>query len=219
MALSVSDLITRIRQAIDDVNGGKSLFKENLRRSRFGDQVGSANTAFQVANGRIIPATIFVSADGAAFAAPATVDTLRGRFTLAAAPATSLLATYDFQFFTDAELTVLLENAASFIGTEDLTFVSVPTGLGDALVFKAGSDAASALSLRAAPFFNAGAGGKTVEKGDIAKKYKDIAADLLARAIKERDEFYGPRKGAATAPAYGQSAPTGRMVGPFTPRR
>lgn len=222
MSLSVADLLARVRQAIDDVNGAKSILQENLTRSRFGNQVNGANKSFQLANTRIInpgTSTLFVSADGGAFVAAATEDDFRGRFTLAAAPATSLFATYDFQFFTDAELTVFLENAASYVGTTDATFASVDPGLGDALVYKAGSDAARALSLRNAPYYDVGAGGKTVRKGDVGKKYRDLAKDLIESAKAEREAFYGDRKGQASSPAYGRSSPTSRIVSPYTPRR
>lgn len=218
MPLSTSDLISRIRAAIDDSPASKSILQENLARSRYGNQVGGGNKNFAVGNTRLISGTLAVVSDGATVT-PASIDLFRGRFVLTVAPASSLLATYDFEFFTDTELTVFLENAASFVSTTDLTFVSVDTGLGDAIVYKAASDAAFALSARSSPYYNAGAGGKSSQKGDISKKYRDLAEDLFGRATKERDAFYGPRKGMATSPAYGQIAPAGRIVSPYTPRR
>lgn len=219
MALSTSDLISRVRTAIDDVAGGKSIFKENLARSRFGNQVGGGNVAFQLNNTRVVAGTLSVSKDGGSFAAAATEDDLRGRFTFASAPATAALATYDFLFFTDAEITTLLENSASFVGTTDATFATVDPGLGDALVYKAASDAARALVTRTAPYYDAGAGGKSARKGAISPKYAALAKDLLAAAVAERLAFYGERKGAASAPAYGSVSPKSRNVTPYTPQR
>lgn len=211
---TTNDLLGRVRTLIDDVAGDKSVFKENLTRSVIGNQVDGASKNFQLNNRRIVATTLQVSADGAAFAPAASEDDLRGRFTLSTAPATSLLATYDFQFFNDTEITDFLTQAGSFVGSDDIT--QVATGLLDALVFKAASDAARALSMRSAPFFTAAAGGKSMQKGDISKKYADLANKLLDAATAERQAFYGDRKGLASSPAYGQFA---TRQTPWTPKR
>lgn len=215
---TAADLLSRLRTAIDDVAGGKTVFKENLRRSIWGDQVGSSNTYFRLNNQRIAivsaVSTLLVSKDGGAYAAAATEDDFRGTFTLASAPTTSLFAQYDWQHFTDTELNDFLTQAGDFIGVSDIT--TVPVGLLDALVFKAGSDAAFAIAARRAGLYNAGAGGKTAQKGDISKKYKDLAKDLFDRATAERMAYYGTRKGQSTSPATGRGTITQKV---WTPRR
>lgn len=214
----LTDLLSRLRTAIDDVAGGKTVFKENISRSVWGNQVTTGNKSFRLNNQRIAViasvSTLLVSADGAAYAAAATEDDFRGIFTLASSPATSLFAQYDWTYFTDAELTDFINQAADFVGVSDPT--TVPVGMIDALVFKAGSDASFALSARRAGLYNAGAGGKTAQKGDISKKYKDLAKDLFDRATAERLAFYGTRKGKSSSPSYGKFATKQR---PWTPRR
>jgi hypothetical protein len=219
MALSVSDLTARVRVAIDDVAGGKPVLQENLRQSRVGNQVNGTNKNFQVNNTRVESGTYSIVADGAAVSPSGTPDYFRGRFVLAGAPATSLLVSYDFQFFTDTEIARLLQNALSFVGSTDDTFASVDVGLGDALVYKASSDAASALAARTSPYYDASAGSKSARKGDLGRKYRELAKDLFDRAVAEREQFYGPRKGQATQAAYGKSSPTSNIVQPYTPRR
>lgn len=213
---TTADLIGRCRTLIDDQPGDKSVFKENLTRSIQGNQVGSGNLSFQLNNRRLISTSLSVLADGAAATVTSSADqALRGRFTItSSAPASSCFATYDFQFFTDAEITDFLTQAGSFVGIEDIT--EVPVGLLDALVFKASSDACRALASRAAPFFNASAGGKSMDKNDIAKKYNDLADKLLKAAQDERQAYYGDRKGEASSPSYGQFA---TKQTPWTPRR
>lgn len=216
---TAADLLIRCRTLIDDLSGDKSVFKENLVRSNLGNQVDGANTSFKLNNNRISivasVAVLQVSKDGGSYAAPATVDAAHGTFTLAAAPTTSLFATYDWQYFTDAEITDFLTQAGDFV--EAVTDIStVPVGLLDALVFKAASDACFALSARRAGLYDAAAGGKSASKGDISKKYRELAKDLFDRAVAERAAFWGPRKGEATAPAYGKFATN---QNPWTPRR
>lgn len=216
---TVVDLLARCRTLIDDLPGDKSVFKENLVRSVLGNQVGGGNLSFKLNNSRVSVissvAQLQVSSDGAAYAAPATVDAPHGTFTLAAAPTTSLFATYDWQYFTDAEITDFITQAGDFVeATADVT--TVPVGLLDALVFKAASDACFALSARRAGLYDASAGGKSASKGDISKKYRELAKDLFDRAVAERAAFWGPKKGQATSPAYGKFA-TNQT--PWTPRR
>ncbi len=215
---TAADLLSRLRTAIDDVAGGKTVFKENLTRSVWGNQVGGGNTSFRLNNQRIAvvssTSTLLVSKDGGAYAAAATEDDFRGTFTVASAPTASLFANYDWQYFTDTELNDFLTQAGDFVGVSDITTVAV--GLLDALVFKAGSDASFALAARRAGLYNAGAGGKTAQKGDISKKYKDLAKDLFERATAERLAYYGARKGSSTSPASGRGTINQKV---WTPRR
>lgn len=216
---TAADLLNRLRILIDDGATDKNVFKENLRRSALGDQVDATNLSFKLNNSRISVvasmSTLLVSKDGAAFAAPASVDNTRGTFTLASVPTTSLLASYSWQYFTDDELNDFLTQAGDFVeATADIT--TVPVGLLDALVFKAASDACFALSARRTPLYDAAAGGKSANKNDISKKYRELAKDLFDRAVAERKAFYGPRKEQASSPAYGMFSTNQR---PYTPRR
>lgn len=211
---TTASLITSVRTKIDDKPGDHSSFKENFTRGPLGNQVGTPNVSFQAMNKRITSGTLTVLIDGAAGAVTTTADgLLRGRFTTTTIPLTSLFATYDFQFFTDAEITEFLTAAGSFVGVSDIE--DVVAGLVDALTFKAGSDACFALAARTGMLYDASAGGKAASKGDLAKKYKDLAKDLFDRAVAERTNFY-ERKGGRAAPAYG-STTTGQR--PYTPRR
>ncbi len=63
--------------------------------------------------------------------------------------------------------------------------------------------------------YDAAAGGKSASKGDLAKKYRDLAKDLFDRAVAERTAYY-EGKGGQNSPAYGQTN-TGQR--PWTPRR
>lgn len=214
---TANDLLTRVRILIDDQAGDKSVFKENLARSIQGNQVGSGNLSFQLNNRRLIATSLSVLADGSAATVSSSADqALRGRFTItSSAPSSSCFATYDFQFFTDTELTDFVNQAADFVeGVSDVTTVQV--GLLDALVLKAASDACFALASRSGSLYNAAAGGKSAQKGDISRKYKDLAKDLFDRAVAEREAFYGPRKGQASSPASGKFA---TKQTPWTPRR
>lgn len=216
---TAADLLTRVRTLIDDISSDKAVFKENLSRSLIGNQVNGTNTSFKLNNTRVSVvasvSTLQVSKDGAAYAAPTTVDNTHGTFTVTGAPTTSLFAIYDWQYFTDTEITGFLTQAGDFVeATTDIT--TVPVGLLDALVFKASSDACFSLAARRAGLYDASAGGKSASKGDISKKYRELAKDLFDRAVAERKAFYGERKGESSAPAYGQFATNQK---PWTPRR
>lgn len=197
---STATIITRIRTLIDDLAGDKSVFKENLRRAPIGDQVGSSNVNFQLNNRRIIAGSLFVSIDGGSFAAPTSEDDTRGRFVTATPPTLALLATYDFQFFTDTEITTIIDSALSFVGYTVTT--NVPDGLLDPMVKWAAGDCFQALSSRAAPLYDAAAGNKNVRKSSITKSYLDLAKEKHAEATAERLAFF-ERKGEREAPAYG----------------
>lgn len=200
----LSDLISRVRTAIDDVAGDKSVFRENLGRSINGNQV-TLGSPYQLNNKRVAAGSLTVNVDGGGFKAigsgggqyPGTEDDARGRFTLVTPAASSLFATYDFLFMSDTEITDFVNQAADFIGTSDPTTVAV--GLLDALTLKAASDACFAIAARAASYYNFSAGGKAAQKGDISKKYQGMAKDLFERAVAERLSFYGERKGKSTA--------------------
>lgn len=212
---STATILARVRTAIDDLAGDKSVFKENITRSMLGNQVGSGNTSFQLNNRRT--SGLQVSVDGAAFVAVSQTadESQRGRFVKSPAPATALLATYDFQFFTDAELTTIIEGSGlSFVG--HATVVAVPDGLLDALTLKSSSDACAALASRTMPYYDAAAGGKSFNKNDIAKKYSALAKQHLDAAVSERDKFYSDKKGSTKAPAYGKFSTTQT---PYTPKR
>ena len=220
MAYTTDDAIASVRSRLDDDEAGvKSVLRENLSRSTIGNQVGNRNKTFVLNNRRIIgaagtsPSTLAVEADGSVVAV-SSEDDVRGRFVLTNAPATSLFATYDFQFFTDAELTQIVNDALGFVSVTAIG--SVVAGLWDALIYKAASDAASKIAARTGLYYNQAAGTKRADKGTIAEKYRLLAKDFFERATAERDQFYGPRKGAATAPAAGRISPN---ITPWTPRR
>ena len=220
--MTIADAILSVRSRLDDDAAGvKSVLNENLSRSALGNQVGSSNKSFQLNNRRIVGAiatpatasTLVVTADGSVVAV-ATEDDVRGRFTLSAAPTTSCFATYDFQFFTDAELTQIVNDALGFVSAA--LVADVVTGLTDALIYKAASDAAGKIASRTGLYYNMAAGGKSAQKGTISDKFRALAKDFFERATAERTAFYGPRKGASTSPASGTVTLTQKV---WTPRR
>ena len=182
----------------DDAVGVKSILNENISRSAIGNQVGSGNKSFVLNNKRIITGTLIVTADGAVVT-QATEDDVRGRFTLTNAPATSLFATYDFQYFTDAELTQIINDGLNFVSCTDITTLN--PGLTDALIYKAASDGAAKIAMRTGLYYNQSAGGKAAQKGTIADKFLKLSQQYMKQAVDERATFYGPRKGASTSPA------------------
>jgi len=193
----------------DDAVGVKSILNENLSRSAIGNQVGGGNKSFVLNNKRIIgavspsPTTLIVTADGTVVT-QATEDDVRGRFTLTNAPATSLFATYDFQYFTDAELTQIINDGLNFVSCTDITTLN--PGLTDALIYKAASDGAAKIAMRTGLYYNQSAGGKAAQKGTIADKFLKLSQQYMKQAVDERAAFYGPRKGASTSPASANAA-------------
>ena len=187
----------------DDAVGVKSILNENISRSAIGNQVGSGNKSFVLNNKRIITGTLIVTADGAVVT-QATEDDVRGRFTLTNAPATSLFATYDFQYFTDAELTQIINDGLNFVSCTDITTLN--PGLTDALIYKAASDGAAKIAMRTGLYYNQSAGGKAAQKGTIADKFLKLSQQYMKQAVDERATFYGPRKGASTSPASANAA-------------
>jgi len=220
--MQTSDAILSVRSRLDDdATGVKSVLNEDLRKSAIGNQVGSGNKSFVLNNKRIIgailspatPSTLVVTVD-VSVVSVASEDDTRGRFTLTVAPVTSCLATYDFQFFTDAELTQIVNDALGFVSVT--TISNLVSGLSDALIYKAASDGASKIAARTGQYYNATAGGKSHQKGTIADKFLKLADYYAKLAVQERAAFYGPRKGAATSPASGRVTLTSK---PYTPRR
>lgn len=200
-----------LRGAIDDVP--KPVWKENLTRGVLGNQVNGTNTTFKLNNRRLEAGTLLVAKDGGAFAVPTSQDDNLGQFTLTPAPTTSLFANYSYYFFTDAELDAHLALGLSFVGST--TVSAVVQGLQDAFIKYAAGNAFQALSGRAAPLYDAAAGGKSVSKASIKAHYLALAKQKFEEAKQERAAFY-EGKGARERPAYGRTTTSQR---PYTPKR
>ena len=218
--MTTSDAILSVRSKLDDdTSGAKSVLNENLSKSAVGNQVGGGNKSFVLNNKRVIgasgatPSTLAVMVEDSVVSV-ASEDNVRGRFTLTNAPTTSCFATYDFQFFTDAELTQIVNDALGFVSVTDIS--QMDPGLKDALVYKAASDAAFKIASRTGQYYDQSAGGKSARKSTISDKFRQLAKDLFERATAERTAFYGERKGAATAQASGRITLKDR---PYQPRR
>ena len=215
--MTTASAILSVRSKLDDdVNGVKSVLNENLSRSAIGNQVGSGNKSFVLNNKRVYnpgTTTLIVTVDGSVVT-QATEDDVRGRFTLTVAPATSCFATYDFQFFTDAELTQIINDGLNFVSVTDIT--TLDQGLTDALIYKCAADGASKIATRTGQLYNQSACGKAAQKGTIADKFLKLAVYYMKCAEDQRAAFYGPRKGASTSPASGRVTLKNR---PYEPRR
>jgi len=213
---------TQTRGLIDDLDSppSKSVRQENLRRSVLGDQVNGTNKFFQLNNRRIAaPASVsslVVISDGVTLAPVVdySEDDTRGTFTiLGAAPAVTLLARYDFLYFLDAELDIHIQKGLQFIGYSDIT--TVADGLMEPLCHEAGAHAFQALAARNAPLYDAGAGGKTLNKASIKKHWLDLAAAEFENAKESLKNFY-QRHGRRDSASYGRFN-TGQKE--WTPRR
>ena len=218
-----ADVRNQIRAVIDDLTSPPSHIvpQENLRRNVYGDQVNGTNKFFRLNNRRLVAnepttTTLVVVSDGTTLTpfTGYTEDIERGTFTITGtAPSTSLIVSYDFVLFLDAEYDLNITTGLSFIGYTAVS--SVPDGLVQALVHKTAALALKALASRAAPQFDAGAGGKSITKSSIKKQYLDLAKYHEDTAEKERENFY-KRQGRREAPAYGQFG-TGQKE--YTPKR
>lgn len=220
---SQEDARAQLRTLIDDLNDppSKIVRQEDLRRSVLGDQVNGTNKFFQLNNRRIVEPTalttsLIVISDGVTLAPVTgyTDDPVRGTFTVVgAAPATSLLARYDFLYFLDDEIDGHLQNGLRFVGYSDVT--GVPDLLLNAALLSGAGYAFQALAARTAPLYDASAGGKTLNKASIKKHWLDLAAMKFKEAKEALDNYY-TRQGQRNAPAYGQFN-TGQV--PYTPKR
>lgn len=148
-------------------------------------------------------------------------DTASGIFTLSASGIPSnrdvLTATYYYQWFTDAELDVFLQNASSWLGL-GTTYINIPDGLNVACLRFAAQEAyelaASKYSTRISEVFQL----QDAPSEDILKSvdaFRSMADGFLAKAETMRDDYY-KRQGQSLAPNFAFSL--GQVTDP-TPRR
>lgn len=202
-----------VRNLIEDLAGSHVVRREDLRRSVNGNQVDGVNKDFILNNQKFITGTLTVSPDGGAYITPPTLNATRGTFSLTTAPATSLIARYDFQNFLDAEVDEHVNNGLRFVGIA--TPASVPFGLEQAVILESAASCFNALASRTAHFFDASVGGKGINKASIKQHYLALAKEKHAMAVVERDEFH-ENKGENLAPAYGKVELQHQV---YTPRR
>ena len=210
----MSDTEAAVRIMLDDITSppSHSVRKENLRQSVIGDQVDGTNKNFILNNRKLIASSLVVVADNVVVT-PTVIDLGKGIFTLTAAPTTSLIVRYDYNFFTDTEIDAHITEGLRFVGIQVID--NVDFGLMKALEHKAAASAFEELASRTAQLFDASAGGKTLSKASIKSHYLELAKYHHDKADKERLAFY-ERQGRREAPAYGGFS---TKQSPYTPRR
>ncbi len=143
-----------------------------------------------------------------------TVDVdANANFTLPAAPTSSLLVTYGWQFYSDADVDGFVDEAREWL-REYTDVTLVPDGLAPALIPYAGAIALRGLA-RKCTLADTRAGDAAVNFSALAKAYSADADKLEKEALAARQSYYS-RADEALAPA---ASATGLSIDPFQPRR
>jgi len=209
--MTLNSLINDLRVHLDDKSNSKLERREDLSR-----QVNGTNTTFIVSNFPLVPGSLKVSVDGGSEFVPPSIDETRGGFTLTTAPTTSLFATYNWQFYSDDDLTDFIDLAIKECGFPGVASLAlVPESLIPAVHYYAISHAWEGLYGRHSEYFDAQAAGKGISKNAIPERFQRQSEAALAQATQARQEYY-MRQGRREAPAYGSLA---TQQTPYTPRR
>jgi hypothetical protein len=201
-ATAVSDLRTQLSAAATD--------KLRWRKTLMGIANGT-NREFKTFEKRRItplagatdPCGVFVN-DAAV---TATSDDLEsGMVTLTTAPLEGdrVTATYYVQWFTDAQLTTYLVNAANFLGLGD-DFTVVSGGLKNAAVKYACADAYQELAVRFAEMISEGFRWEDLPVETLKKtqeSYLELEKNFRKEAKDLRNDYYDGRQGMSGAPLF-----------------
>lgn len=208
---SQADTRLNVRDILNDNPADKMVRQENLVK-----QVNGVRVKFLLGNRDLLAGTLEVTVGGTV-TVPASTDLPNGTFTLATAPATGVevLATYQWQWFTDTEIDRLILVGVVQVDPSATSVTTIRAGLEVPVQHFAAARAYDLLAARTAQYFSAGAGGKTVDKNPIAERYKKLRDEQTALAVTKREDFY-KRLGGQNEPAYAQFA-TNQT--PYTPRR
>lgn len=210
--MTQADLLINLRTLASDTATSNSIRQE----APIGKTDG-ANTNFRLQNWPVVAASMYLT-NGASFRSQSgfTLDPTTGIFVMGTAPTSAVSpweADYCFYWFSDTDHVVFLTQAASFLGSTDMT--SVDPGLIPALLHFALQQFWMRRSSQYAHRY-ASSGGTAGHSVDVVTKaFLDLAKTAEAKATTLRDDFY-KRQGQRNAPSSGTQA---YRVDPYTPRR
>lgn len=211
---TLATLITSLRTLSNDTTTSNLIRKETPDGANDG-----VNTKFRTAQRNIVAASVFYTFNTTYRSQTGLTldDPANGLFTIAgplAAAGNPFFIDYNFQWFTDADDTEFLNDAA-----RDLLGVSDPTTVIDALVAALLQYALGYFYQRRATFYAdkySSSGGQAGQAVDVVtKNFQSLAKDSFKRAQDMRDQYY-TRLGSSKAPA---SATVGYAIDPITPPR
>lgn len=185
--MTTAECITSLRNRLKDSADSNFIRQENLT-----PQVIAAATTFYCDGfrqelGGLIVAAPTVTAAGVTKTATL-VNASMGSFSLAAVPATPLLASYFWQFFSDTEYEQFIEDALAVFNSYTAV-ADVPGALRQALIYYALSMAYDALAHRAVMLIDEKNEPVEVKPGTVAKKWQDAAKEAFAKAQKIHEQY------------------------------
>ena len=116
------------------------------------------------------------------------ISVTQGSFSIIGVPATPLLASYFWNYFSDVEYTSYINGALSILAGY-LIVDLVPTGLHECLINYALSMAYKALSQRAVMLFEESNDPVTIKPDSLAKKWLELSKDAFANAQKLHEQY------------------------------
>jgi hypothetical protein len=175
--------------------------------------VAGSGTVFATSIAPIVASTLVVIADNAAATGTVT-DAINGVFTVTPQPVSNLLVTYQYQDFTDAMLTTIINDAVGrFLVYSDIT--QVPAGHFAAFFHYLKGEGFTQLSSRYARQVNVTVGVRQEQRAAISANYRALAVEEFKLGDTARDDFY-KRAGQREAPT---EAIVTHPVRIYTPRR
>lgn len=222
--LTVADLVTGARVKFNDTPS------DHFSRETLNSQIFDGNQSrFRTLNRNIIDAAAGAPADPAILVqgspvVPTSFDFVSGVFVLASQPAVNatLQAEYYFLLISDADYLEFAKDASRFVGTEPVFTALTDQAKFDPLLAEAAELymaglAAKKMSNLASWYYDANAGNKSFNKGQIATNFKNMAKEFQEEAMKKREDVY-TRHSQREAPAFGYTNMPG-VLRPFPPRR
>ena len=201
-----NQMIVSVRIGLDDNSNNKYVGGEDLS-----NQIFTGNLLFRLGNGNVVTGTDKVLVDGVALVNGVgyTLNNATGQLTLVVAPTATIRVSYNWQDFSDDEITDFIANGIQHIGMRTSTdpstvftdLANVDVNLQKAVEHYSLYHGFSNLAAKTARLFSAGAGKKNINKDNISKKFLDLAQFHQAEGDRARDDFY-TRQGRRNAPAF-----------------
>lgn len=201
-----NQMLTSVRTGLDDTSTNKYVGGEDLS-----NQIFSGNLIFRIGNGNIVTASEKVIVDGVVLVNGVgyTLNNATGQLTLVVAPVATIRVSYNWQDFSDDEITDFIGSGVQHVGYRTSTDPSttftdlalVPVDLQTAVEHYALFHGFSTLAAKTARLFIAGSGKKNINKDNIAKKYLELANFHQNQGDTDRDDYY-KRQGRRNAPAF-----------------
>ncbi len=145
----------------------------------------SVTTQFFVGQTRVVPDTLRIFHQGVEVSPSGTPDYATGAFLYApgsVAPSGEVEASFYYQWFSDAELTSFINDAASIFGFETLDDGALPVRLRGAILDFAAYTAYMRKAAEYAETVEASAQGYTFNRGKAGPNWKELAAASLKAA-------------------------------------